>query len=62
MGAISQHKRLAMGKSLQANSPGVRQAKFANGGAVKGLPISPVTEAKRKDGIPDMKKGGKACG
>lgn len=54
---ISQHKRLAMGEKVG----------FAKGGAVPartgllktGTPTSPLTDAKRANGIPGMKKGGK---
>ena len=62
---IPQHKRMAMGEKL----------KFARGGAVgmlapqgpantrllrTGIPDTPIENAKRANGIPGLKKGGKA--
>lgn len=53
---INQHKRMAMG-----DKPNTK--KFANGGSVpRGLPTSPITDSKRANGIPEMKRGGKSCG
>lgn len=48
---VNQHKRLAMGEVLN---------KYAKGGMVlpRG-PMNPVTKAKRNNGVPRMKKGGK---
>lgn len=52
--AISQHKQMAQGKPVG----------FAKGGGVmppiKGQPMSPLTKAKKNNGIPGYKKGG-AC-
>ena len=59
--AIRQHKLLAMGKSVGGSD---KKDKFASGGSVSpmktGLPTSPLTDAKRNNGIPGFKKGGKA--
>jgi len=55
--AIPQHKRMAMGQ---------KDIGFAKGGAVEtkllktGIPTSPITDAKRANGIPGMKRGGRA--
>lgn len=61
---LSQHKRLAMGQSINGQSSG-SGGKFAKGGSVAamktGLPTSPITDAKRANGIPGLKKGGKSC-
>lgn len=62
---INQHKRLAMGQSLSGGNTG----QFAKGGRVgapasrdlkTGIPDSPLTVAKMNNGIPGLKKGGKA--
>lgn len=49
------HKMNAMGKDL----------KMASGGAVpflkSGKPTSPLTDAKRANGVPGFKKGGKVA-
>jgi hypothetical protein len=63
---VNQHKRLAMGSTTQGHGQG-----YARGGTVtpasgvpgrsaplKGVAISPLTAARRSDGIPEMKKGG----
>ena len=54
--AISQHKRLAMDEGIQ---------KFKTGGSVmylkSGRKDSPLETAKRRNGIPGFKAGGKAC-
>ena len=65
---ISQHKLLAMGKGLK--SPGdagvsKRKTEFARGGSTgrllkTGTPDSPLENAKRNNGIPGFKAGGKA--
>ncbi len=56
---VGQHKQMAMGARSQVSVPS-RVAKFAGGGAVKtGLPTSPITDAKRANGIPNARKGGK---
>lgn len=52
---ISQHKQMAMGQEPKVGPGG----KFAKGGSVKGIPTSPVTDAKRANGVPGIKKGGK---
>ena len=56
---VNQHHRLAMGENIGHGS-----AKFAKGGRVaplkSGLPTSPVTDAKRANGVPGFKKGGKS--
>lgn len=62
MAAIGQHKSMAMGKSLaKAPAPG----RFAAGGQVAplktGLPTNPITDAKRANGVPGFKRGGKSC-
>ena len=51
------HKKLAMGKS------GAKMPKMASGGGLKkGIPTSPITDVKRGNGVPGMKKGGsKKC-
>jgi hypothetical protein len=59
--AIPQHKQMAMGKMTQG---------YANGGAVNGnrgarlmktgIPDSPLEDAKRRNGVVGMKKGGRA--
>lgn len=59
---IPQHKRMAMGKGM-ASSP--KGGTFAKGGSVDkallktGMPTSPLTDAKRANGIPGIKAGGK---
>lgn len=56
---VGQHKQMAMGSKGQVSVPS-RTAKFAGGGSVKtGLPTSPITDAKRANGIPEAKKGGR---
>ncbi len=52
---ISQHKRAAMGDS---------RVGFARGGRVlkSGVPDTPLEKAKRANGVPGMKTGGKAKG
>lgn len=58
---IPQHKRLAMGQSIQNK---------ASGGSISvrpkmlktGIPDSPLENAKRDNGIPGMKKGGSMKG
>ena len=55
---VSQHKRLAMGEKVG----------FARGGSIMptgralktGIPDTPLEDAKRANGIPGMKKGGRA--
>lgn len=58
---MGQHKLMAMGD--RPNSVPSRTAKFSGGGGVKpmktGIPTSPITDAKRANGIPGMKKGGR---
>jgi len=55
MDKVPQHKRMAMGEKVG----------FKKGGAVAprllktGTPDSPLEKAKRANGIPGMKKGGK---
>lgn len=60
---INQHKRMAMGGMKgggTVRAPNVTPvgapAKTAMGGG------SPLTSARRNNGIPGMKKGGKTCG
>lgn len=54
---VPQHKRMAMGEG---------KVGFKSGGAVSsplrstGMPQSPLTAAKRRNGVPGMKGGG-AC-
>lgn len=62
---ISQHKRMAMG----TNPPRAPGGQFAKGGSIPaantnlktGIPMSPQTKAKMTNGIPGLKKGGRAC-
>lgn len=62
---ISQHKRMAMGQDADHSS---RSAKFAKGGSVgvpnlkTGIPDTPITDAKRANGVPGFRGGGKAKG
>jgi hypothetical protein len=56
---VSQHKQLAMGQNPKVGGIGAAD-KYARGGSVKGIPTSPITDVKRANGIPGMKKGGKA--
>lgn len=75
MKGLNQHKSLAMtgqlsnnkakGGMMSAPIPGAGKAtslpkmpKMAIPGAVK--PLSPLTQAKRNNGVPGMKKGGKS--
>jgi len=59
---ISQHKRMAMGKGLSERPrEGGRFAKGGSTGELKtGIPTTPITDAKRANGIPGFKKGGSA--
>ena len=57
---ITQHKRMAMGQNV---GHGGSTAKFARGGIANlksGIPTTPITDAKRANGIPGLKKGGKS--
>jgi hypothetical protein len=56
---VSQHKQMAMGQEPKVGGIG-SASKYARGGMVKGIPTSPITDVKRANGIPGMKKGGKA--
>lgn len=56
-GKVNQHKEMAMGKKVASKSAPV--TKMKKGGAVKGLPSGPLVTAKRMNGIPKMKDGGK---
>lgn len=62
---ITQHKRMAMGQNI-SHGGGGGSNKFARGGGVgirpskSGIPTTPLTDAKRANGIPGLKKGGKA--
>lgn len=57
-GPINQHKQMAMGQSLAKGGLVVKPA--GSGRPLKtGMPDSPITDAKRANGIPGMKKGGK---
>lgn len=51
---VNQHKRLAMGDTVKG---------YAKGGSIgtarQGMPTSPVTDAKRANGVPGMCDGGK---
>lgn len=59
---IPQHHRMAMGQSVNGMNRGPG-GKFAAGGSVKaGLPTSPITDSKRANGVPGMKKGGRGKG
>jgi hypothetical protein len=57
---MGQHKMMAMGKGIRGAVSST--AKFARGGGVlkSGVPTTPLTDAKRSNGIPGMKKGGKS--
>lgn len=57
---ISQHKRMAMGDGV-ARPRKASKLEFARGGVVSktGIPTSPITDSKRANGVPGMKKGGK---
>lgn len=57
---VGQHKQMAMGQEPKVGSIG-QAGKYARGGAVRGIPTSPITDVKRANGVPGMKKGGKAC-
>lgn len=65
--AISQHKLMAMGKGSKSPADaGVSKVKteFAKGGSTgkllkTGTPDSPLENAKRNNGIPGFKSGGK---
>lgn len=69
---ISQHKLMAMGKGIKSpGAAGVSKTKteFARGGSIvaantrllkSGTPDSPLENAKRNNGIPGFKDGGKA--
>ena len=50
---VNQHKRLAMGDTIKG---------YAKGGSIgtmrQHMPTSPVTDAKRANGVPGMKGGG----
>ena len=60
---IPQHKRMAMGTDPERGPSG----KFAKGGSIPstnlktGIPDSPLTKDKMANGIPGLKKGGRAC-
>lgn len=54
--SIPQHKRLAMGQG------------YKKGGSVQapknlktGIPDTPIEKAKRANGVPGMKNGGRSC-
>lgn len=67
--AINQHKRMAMGGGGNSNS------NYKVGGTVRGPNVTPVgapaktatgggsplTSARRNNGVPGMNKGGKVC-
>jgi len=57
---IPQHKQMAMGQEPRVGGIGAA-GKYARGGSVlkTGIPTSPITDAKRANGVPGMKKGGK---
>lgn len=56
---IPQHQRMAMGQSVNGMNRGAG-GRFAAGGAVtRGLPTNPITDSKRGNGVPGMKKGGR---
>lgn len=62
---ISQHKRMAMGQDTVHTSSA---SKFAKGGSVgvpnlkTGIPDTPITDAKRANGVPGFCGGGKVKG
>lgn len=49
---IPQHTRMAMGEKLTGQA-------LKKGGRVTGMPMNPITKARRSNGIPGMKDGGK---
>lgn len=54
---IPQHKKLAMGQT-----PGFKVGGFVPSADRKtGIPDTPIEKAKRANGVPGMKKGGKNC-
>lgn len=55
-----QHKRMAMGETVGFAKGGLVK-KPTPVGAMKGVPMSPLTKAKMQNGIPGYKKGGKCC-
>jgi hypothetical protein len=55
---INQHKSMAMGTNPKVGGIGSID-RYARGGSVKGIPTSPITDVKRGNGIPGIKKGGK---
>ena len=63
--AINQHKAMAMGKKPAFAKGGPVGSKALTAGvmpAIKGQPMSPITKAKRNNGIPGFKNGGSVKG
>lgn len=57
--AIPQHKRLAAGEKVGFKKGGLVGA--SSGLLKSGKPTSPLTDAKRANGVPGYKKGGGMC-
>lgn len=65
---INQHKRLAMGDTVRGYAkggmvgmpPSTPKVAVVVAPTKQGLPASPMTVAKRDNGVPGMKKGGAA--
>ena len=53
--AINQHKQMAMGQKVGMKAGGMVKPTVKTG-----MPDSPMEKAKRANGIPGFKKGGKA--
>ena len=61
---VSQHHRMACGESIGfARGGSVPSLKKSTPvGALKGVPMSPLTKVKMNNGVPGYKKGGTAKG
>jgi len=60
---VNQHKRLAMGDTIKGFAKGGSVASDIPSVSVRstGKAVNPLTTAKRNNGIPGFKKGGKTC-
>lgn len=59
---VPQHKRMAMGQRVNYRAGGGVSISNISSTALKsGKPDSPLEKAKRQNGVPGMRKGGKAC-
>lgn len=61
MDSMPQHKRLAQGERVGFKKGG-SVAMPAEAYRKTGLKETPLERSKRDNGVPGMKKGGKACG